>query len=289
MPLRHVALLLLGFQIGQSDAHSVYRGRSGGHLLRAAGFACRRSIAPAEGAKVFLSAEDAALWSLHVLSNTSSLSYLEWGSGGTTVVAAWRALQAATLGLPPLRVMSIESSPRWRSQLRNRYPVLEQAEANASARLQLESASLEPTGLWGIPMGWTTRPRSLRRQQVLNYSAIPTSLARSVPSGLALAAALATPFDVIFADGRFRIFCLVRALCALRMLVPYLPRARQPPPLQQVNNSLAPWFVTTRQADKLVQLQPRPAALRAAQRNSTDYQDDLQRLLQTCRVPYVVP
>ena len=69
--------------------------------------------------------------------------------------------------------MSIESSPRWRSQLRNRYPVLEQAEANASARLQRESASLEPTGLWGIPMGWTTRPRSLRRQQVLNYSAIP--------------------------------------------------------------------------------------------------------------------
>ena len=129
--------------------------------------------------------------------------------------------------------MSIESSPRWRSQLRNRYPVLEQAEANASARLQLESASLEPTGLWGIPMGWTTRPRSLRRQQVLNNSAIPTSLAHSVPSGLALAAALATPFDVIFADGRFRIFCLVRALCALRMLVPYLPRARQPPPLQQ--------------------------------------------------------
>lgn len=275
MPLRHVALLLLGF--GQSDAHSVYRGRSGGHLLRAAGFACRRSIAPAEGAKVFLSAEDAALWSLYVLSNTSSLSYLEWGSGGTTVVAAWRALQAATLGLPPLRVVSIESSPRWRSQLRNRYPVLEQAEANASAPLQLESASLEPTGLWGIPMGWTTRPRSLRRQQVLNYSAIPTSLAVSVPSGLALAAALATtPFDVIFADGRFRIFCLVRALRLAHAGTIFLVHDNH----RLYNNSLAPWFVTTRQADKLVQLQPRPAALRAAHRNSTDYQDDLQRLLQ---------
>ena len=277
MPLRHVALLLLGFQIGQSDAHSVYRGRSGGHLLRAAGFACRRSIAPAEGAKVFLSAEDAALWSLHVLSNTSSLSYLEWGSGGTTVVAAWRALQAATLGLPPLRVMSIESSPRWRSQLRNRYPVLEQAEANASARLQLESASLEPTGLWGIPMGWTTRPRSLRRQQVLNNSAIPTSLAHSVPSGLALAAALATPFDVIFADGRFRIVCLVRALRLAHAGTIFLVHDNH----RLYNNSLAPWFVTTRQADKLVQLQPRPAAFRAAHRNSTDYQDDLQRLLQS--------
>ena len=275
MPLRHVALLLLGF--GQSDAHSVYRGRSGGHLLRAAGFACRRSIAPAEGAKVFLSAEDAALWSLYVLSNTSSLSYLEWGSGGTTVVAAWRALQAATLGLPPLRVVSIESSPRWRSQLRNRYPVLEQAEANASAPLQLESASLEPTGLWGIPMGWTTRPRSLRRQQVLNYSAIPTSLAVSVPSGLALAPALATtPFDVIFADGRFRIFCLVRALRLAHAGTIFLVHDNH----RLYNNSLAPWFVTTRQADKLVQLQPRPAALRAAHRNSTDYQDDLQRLLQ---------
>lgn len=276
MPLRHVALLLLGF--GQSDAHSVYRGRSGGHLLRAAGFACRRSIAPAEGAKVFLSAEDAALWSLYVLSNTSSLSYLEWGSGGTTVVAAWRALQAATLGLPPLRVVSIESSPRWRSQLRNRYPVLEQAEANASAPLQLESASLEPTGLWGIPMGWTTRPRSLRRQQVLNYSAIPTSLAASVPSGLALAAALATtPFDVIFADGRFRIFCLVRALRLAHAGTIFLVHDNH----RLYNNSLAPWFVTTRQADKLVQLQPRPAALRAAHRNSTDYEDDLQRLLQS--------
>ena len=32
------------------------------------------------------------------------------------------------------------------------------------------------------------------------------------PSGLALAAVSATPFDVVFADGRFRIFCLVRAL-----------------------------------------------------------------------------
>ena len=229
--------------------------------------------------RVFLSAEDAALWSHHVLSNTSALSYLEWGSGGTTVVAAWRALQAAALGLPPLRVVSMESSPKWLRHLHSRYPVLRQAEANAP--LQLESASLEPTGMWGIPMGWTTRPLSLRRQQVLNYSAVPTPLAVPVPSGLALAAAPATPFDVIFADGRFRIFCLVRALCALRMLVPYLPRARQPPPLQQVNNSLAPWFVTTRQADKLVQLQPRPAALRAAHRNSTDYQDDLQRLLQS--------
>lgn len=287
MPLRHVALLLLGFQIGQSDAHSVYRGRSGGHLLRAAGFACRRSIAPAEGAKVFLSAEDAALWSLHVLSNTSSLSYLEWGSGGTTVVAAWRALQAATLGLPPLRVMSIESSPRWRSQLRNRYPVLEQAEANASARLQLESASLEPTGLWGIPMGWTTRPRSLRRQQVLNYSAIPCYVPSPLGAlwlGLSRSTCYAVRRHLRRRPLPHLLFGSRAAPCACWY---HLPRARQPPPLQ--HNSLAPWFVTTRQADKLVQLQPRPAALRAAQRNSTDYQDDLQRLLQTCRVPYVVP
>ena len=165
--------------LGQSDGHSIYRSRNGGHLLRAAGFTCRRSVAPAEGARVFLSAEDAALWSHHVLSNTSALSYLEWGSGGTTVVAAWRALQAQALGIPSLRVVSIESSPKWLRHLHSRYPVLRQAEANAP--LQLESASLEPTGMWGIPMGWMTRPLSLRRQQVLNYSAVPTSLA--VPGG----------------------------------------------------------------------------------------------------------
>ena len=165
MPLRSVTLLLL--DLGQSDAHSIYRNRSrnGGHLLRAAGFTCRRSVAPAEGARVFISAEDAALWSHHVFSNTSALSYLEWGSGGTTVVAAWRALQAQALGIPSLRVVSMESSPNWLRHLHSRYPVLRQAEANAP--LQPESASLEPTGMWGIPMGWTTRPLSLRRQQVL--------------------------------------------------------------------------------------------------------------------------
>jgi len=275
MSLRSIALLLLG--LGQCDAHSIYRGRrlSGGGLLRAAGFSCRRSIASAEGAKVFLSPEDATLWSHHVLSNTSALSYLEWGSGGTTVVAAWRALQAAALGLPPLRVVSMESSPKWLRHLHSRYPVLRQAEANAP--LQLESASLEPTGMWGIPMGWTTRPLSLRRQQVLNYSAVPTPLAVPVPSGLALAAAPATPFDVIFADGRFRIFCAVRALRLAHAGTIFLVHDNH----RLYNNSLAPWFVTTRQADKLVQLQPRPTALRAAHRNSTDYQDDLQRLLQS--------
>ena len=273
MPLRSVTLLLLG--LGQSDAHSIYGSRNGGHLLRAAGFTCRRSVAPAEGARVFLSAEDAALWSHHVLSNTSALSYLEWGSGGTTVVAAWRALQAQALGIPSLRVVSMESSPNWLRHLHSRYPVLRQAEANAP--LQLESASLEPTGMWGIPMGWTTRPLSLRRQQVLNYSAVPTPLAVPVPSGLALAAAPATPFDVIFADGRFRIFCAVRALRLAHAGTIFLVHDNH----RLYNNSLAPWFVTTRQADKLVQLQPRPTALRAAHRNSTDYQDDLQRLLQS--------
>ncbi len=63
------------------------------------------------------------------------------------MIAAWRALQAEALGLPPLRVRSIESSPAWLSQLRGGHLLLRQAEAKALVKL--ESASIEPTGKWG--------------------------------------------------------------------------------------------------------------------------------------------
>ena len=106
----------------------------------------------------------------------------------------------------------------------------------------------------------------------MDYSAVPDS--PSGPEGTALAAA-PTPFDIIFIDGRFRIFCAVRALRLARRGTVFLVHDNH----RLYNNSLAPWFVTTGQAEKLVQLQPRPAALMAAHRNSTVYQHDLQRLL----------
>ncbi len=54
----------------------------------AAGIGCRGCFAPGDASarrfsssRFALSARDASLWFSHVLSNDSSLSYLEWGSG----------------------------------------------------------------------------------------------------------------------------------------------------------------------------------------------------------------
>jgi hypothetical protein len=64
-------------------------------------------------------------------------SYLELGSGGSTVVAAWRSLSA------PLTVRSIDSSQAWFDHLNASHPVL--GRAQAAGALTLTRADVGPT------------------------------------------------------------------------------------------------------------------------------------------------
>jgi hypothetical protein len=117
-------------------------------------------------------------------------SYLEWGSGGSTVVAAWRSLST------PLTVHSIDSSQAWFDHLKASHPVL--GRAQAAGALMLTRADVGKTAGWGHPVQWQQRSASLQLQQSSAYVEAVT--------------ASSCCFDLILVDGRFRIACMLHAL-----------------------------------------------------------------------------
>eukprot|EP00962_Isochrysis_galbana_P014213 scaffold4055_cov132-Isochrysis_galbana.AAC.5 len=117
-------------------------------------------------------------------------SYLEWGSGGSTVVAAWRSRSA------PLAVHSVDNSRAWLDRLRAAHPVLGRAES--AGAVTLSWADTGPTTRWGHPADWRRRNESLRLRQATAYVEAVNA------SGCC--------FDLILVDGRFRSACLLHAL-----------------------------------------------------------------------------
>merc|ERR1719393_759364 len=104
---------------------------------------------------------EAQLWfSLLLLASR----YLEWGTGGSTVLAAWRSLQTS---LPPLQIDSVDSSENWFGQLRTRNPVV--ASAEAAGKLHFHLGDVGETGAWGIPTNFGGRPTAVRQQQARSY------------------------------------------------------------------------------------------------------------------------
>ena len=135
---------------------------------------------------------EAQLW--FSLLNQSS-TYLEWGTGGSTVMAAWRA---TLTHLEPLKVDAIDSSQGWFDVLRSHSPI---RDAEAAGSLTFHLGNIGETIMWGNPKDWSKRSAALREKQSRSYiQSIPTSRCC---------------YDLILVDGRFREAC---ALYALRLM-----------------------------------------------------------------------
>jgi hypothetical protein len=105
---------------------------------------------------------------------------LEFGSGGSTVLAASR---------PGLKIVSVDGDMGWFEKLRSETSV---REAEAAGRLNFVHVDIGPTTDWGKPAN--TEHKSLWPR----YSKDPW-------------AALQSPPDLILIDGRFRVACALEA------------------------------------------------------------------------------
>jgi hypothetical protein len=125
-------------------------------------------------------AQDQAVVSKHY---TAANAILEYGSGGSTVLAA-------ELGKP---VVSVESDSAWAKQMN---ALLASRHPNAQATVQ--HVNIGKTGKWGKP---------LRPDGALNYHSYPMSVWDSK--------GFHHP-DVILIDGRFRVACFCTTLLRLK-------------------------------------------------------------------------
>ena len=160
-------------------------------------------ITPALTAIGFRGARDAArdLARVHVRMSTDELKeymkllvfarkYLEWGAGGSTVVASW---VASYLGRPEVRV--VDSSKGFLGSLKKANTHIDRAERQGLLRMQY--GNIGALSEWGNPSGWTNRTRPVRLQQSLNY------VERNHNETCC--------FDLVLVDGRFRSACLMHA------------------------------------------------------------------------------
>ena len=127
----------------------------------------------------------------------SSSSYLEWGTGGSTVLASWWALRSSLP--PPLKMDAIDSSEGWFERLRSRHTLVREAEA--AGKLTFHLGDIGKTVAWGRPSMWDTRNATVRDRQSRSY-------VESIPAS-------GCCYDLILVDGRFREAC---ALYALRLM-----------------------------------------------------------------------
>lgn len=184
----------------------------------------------------------------------SASTYLEWGSGGSTVLAAWLAVQDA----PPLNIVSVDSSRGWVDQLRARHPVVRSAEA--AGRLALRIADLGAVGAWGYPERWRSRSPELQRSQSAAY-------VEMVNASLCC-------FDLVLVDGRFRVACLLHALRLVHnrtiVLLHDAPRYLEHPAVRM-------HYRVVVQSAELAALRPRAGAIEQARlgsaRWSAQYRD----------------
>ncbi|WP_293933500.1 hypothetical protein [Iodobacter sp.] len=109
-------------------------------------------------------------------------SYLEFGMGGSTLLAAW-------LGVP--QIVAIDSSQAWVDKVADQIAGIQTA-----SQTTLLFADIGPTGDWGYPEGAAAQCRW--------------------PDYYALAwAAVAEP-DLVLIDGRFRVPCFLYSLLRLK-------------------------------------------------------------------------
>ena len=141
-----------------------------------------------DGATMRMTEKEGRMWFSQLL---AARRYLEYGSGGSTVVAAWRAMQPS---LPSMTIHSVESSQEWVDQLRADNPIIRAAEA--AGKLTFRIRTLGETGAWGAPLNWSNRSIEERRAVGRAYCE----------------AFYQCRYDVILIDGRFRGACAIHAV-----------------------------------------------------------------------------
>ena len=119
--------------------------------------------------------------------------YVEWGSGGSTELVAYLLNTRRAAGL---RAYSIESSTEWMSLMRQRTPLV--LEAERSGALRFLHGDLGDVGALGFPLRW--RPSD--RTRALRYVSLSQIPERRI--------------DIVLDDGRFRLACALEALSYLR-------------------------------------------------------------------------
>lgn len=119
-------------------------------------------------------------WYAHLM---ASRRYLEYGSGGSTAVAAWRATHPT---LSKFEAHTVESDAEFFANIAS--PHIENARRDGSLVIHL--ADLAPLTGWGRPANWTRRDSAARAKQAQSY-------VRAVPPSKCC-------FDAVLIDGRFR-------------------------------------------------------------------------------------
>ena len=177
----------------------------------------------------------------------NSSSYLEWGTGGSTLLASWLALHT---GRP--KVDSIDSSEAWFASLRSTHPLIRDAEA--AGKLNFHLGDVGETIVWGTPKMWHTRNATVRERQSRSY-------VESIPAS-------GCCYDLFLVDGRFREACALYALRLMHtesMLIVHDSQRYVHPtnklPIQQYYDAVS--HVRTRESTLHV-LRPKPGAIALA-------------------------
>lgn len=152
------------------------------------GVAEKHSFTKLENVTMRMTVAEGELWFSFLL---RASSYLEWGTGGSTVMAAWRATQKQ---MPSLQIDTLDSSMDWWYRLRRKHLVL--AEAESLGRLSFHRGDIGQTSSWGDPKQWSNRSQALQAKQARSY----------VENNLRCC------YDLILIDGRFREACAMSAL-----------------------------------------------------------------------------
>lgn len=200
--------------------------------------------------------------------------YLEWGAGGTTVVAAWRATHPS---FPALEAHTIESDETFLSQLRSSTPQIVEAEAAGSLRIR--RPNLDPLGKWAMPANWSSREPATRKRQSADY-------VQRLPTG-------GCCFDFILIDGRFRQACLLQALRLSHdhttvILHDFYSMTGPRPHMfgagkkhrARYNYTASRWYEHVQRVDTLTVLRPRRGAVEAAKQGSAGFEEQMRMVLE---------
>ena len=191
---------------------------------------------------------ETAVW-LYLLMH--SRRYLEWGMGGTTRLAAWRANSPST---SLLSVTSVETSQDFIEAVRQSSSDVRTAEK--ARRLSIRTVAVE-TAAWGKPSGWD-------HMSVGDKSAQARAFVEAVRVDECC-------FDLILIDGRWRVASALHALRLSHETTRFLIHDYSIR-LRSYKAAIEPWFATEWQEHTLQVFRARPgsqAAANAATENFT--------------------
>ena len=132
---------------------------------------------------------------MKALLGPETITYVEWGSGGSTELVSWLILSGRMRS--DFRAFSVESSAEWMAYMRGRSTLIRRAEQ--TGQMKFIHGSMGPTGHLGYPKGFI----SSDHKRSLAYVARDNKLG-------------GRKADVALVDGRFRLACVLEAFKHLR-------------------------------------------------------------------------